>query len=98
MNNMKLTRKQADETAIHNGGKYHLLWKCETGDKRHRPFGKAMTEGCGKLNVRTTKNPDGVKGRCIACERRRNLNDGNVQYYISRESAIEAAYNMEWFA
>tara|TARA_B110000444_G_scaffold192228_1_gene182100 strand:+ start:218 stop:514 length:297 start_codon:yes stop_codon:yes gene_type:complete len=97
---MKLTTKQAKETALHYGGKYHYVWTCEASDLRQRPKGRPMSEGCGKKNVRTTKNffEKKVKGRCKSCGgRRRNLNEGNVQFFIDRQSALEYIVNGEWF-
>ena len=98
VNKMKLNQKQAKETALHNGGKYHLLWTCEASDERQRPKGRPMTQGCGKLNVRTAKKffESKIKGRC-GCKRRRNLNEGNVEFFIDRDSAKVEAFNRGWF-
>ena len=98
VNKMKLNLTQAKETALHNGGKYHLLWTCEASDERQRPKGRPMTQGCGKLNVRTAKKffESKIKGRC-GCKRRRNLNEGNVEFFIDRDSAKVEAFNRGWF-
>ena len=90
----------AKETALHNGGQFHLVWTCEASDHRQRPKGRPMTEGCGKTNVRTSKKwgDKDIKGRCVKCNRRRNLNEGNVTFFLSRANALEAIYlKDEWF-
>ena len=66
----------------------YLVWKCEITHPSMRPNGLKQTQGCGRWNVRMTKNdPRGAIGKAgeiqaqCKCKRKKRLSRNNVNLY-----------------
>jgi hypothetical protein len=77
-----------------------ITWRCVISDKRMRPYGMPMTEGCGHLNWQNTtkidkkptkKNP--WLGKCKNCGRKKRLNRGNVSMWETVQDAKNYCQN-----
>jgi hypothetical protein len=79
----------------------YFVWKCEIGDDRMRPNGKALTKGCNSINIRKStkelRKGNDIQDKCRHCEskRGRRLNGGNTSVFYTLEEALEHKEGLE---
>ena len=84
--------EEIDGLNHHEDDKWHYwVWKCECSDTRMRPNGRAITSGCGHINVRKSQKALVASGnfqdKCRNCGRGRRLNGGNTSIFVSKDDA-----------